>query len=468
MTAAEVSKSHRSQKFQWREDPKESYSDWIIAVTSAADAAGHDNNHQQLSYFHEPILEPQTVDIYHVHKTFLASGGRKSSYFCGLFNSHMIMMKEAEDGTTRLSLEHSEAKAFPQFLDFLYGGQLHVTRESVVPLFNLGDYFGIESLKEAVFAFVRKDFSPSSACFFSEEQQVKSNTSVPELGSCVRAASQWAHVRDELLSRAIDRTNLIDILLKMLTLEQKNLLFHYAMREAGGDKMLQSIEESKRAPTRLMEQCKSENFKQIAKGKEANLKDEIAELEQEIAQLELQLEANEEALLLMNETKNGLEDKIKILLDDNEESNALKAKLARLNHQNESNVRAISSLKEKALQLEKENAELHDKCQSEVTMLKEVNGSNSKTISLLKQKNIHLEKMIANLNQQHQNELSMVEAERSKLVKHHKNKVAKLKSDGDKLDQHHRSEVARIRAESSKLKRQCELLEELYWTNVGR
>lgn len=115
----------------WRMDPAESFSDFTI----------------EICVFGQSESNKGSVTTYRVHKNILAFGEKSSGYFTALFSSETA---ESLSSKTRIELEcEPAAKAFPLLLDYIYGlddGKRNLTIETAAPLYNLADYFEVESL----------------------------------------------------------------------------------------------------------------------------------------------------------------------------------------------------------------------------------------------------------------------------------------------------------------------------------
>jgi len=110
----------------WRMDPAESHSDWTIEIT----------------------VNEKVHGTYSVHKAILTVGPKKSEYFERLIRGKDFA--ECATSTSRISMEQVEAEVFPVFLDFIYSklDDLAITNENCVVLHHLGDYYGVDALKE--------------------------------------------------------------------------------------------------------------------------------------------------------------------------------------------------------------------------------------------------------------------------------------------------------------------------------
>jgi len=113
------------QELTWRMDPEESLSDWMIEIEVDGNLHGR----------------------YHVHRTALAVGPRKSEYFARLFRTGKSF-SESKTKTSIIKLEEFPAKAVPFMLDFIYLGEDDdiIKDENVAALHHVGEYFGVKSL----------------------------------------------------------------------------------------------------------------------------------------------------------------------------------------------------------------------------------------------------------------------------------------------------------------------------------
>jgi hypothetical protein len=430
-------------QFPWRLDPDISYSDWTIEVTRLNDRNVPDTKDHLIT------------DIYRVHKTFLSCGPRTSTYFYELFHS---TIQKCRDSTTRLNLQKSAADAFPEFLDFVYGGDLKVTPESAVALHYLSGYFGVESLNEAVFNFVRNDMLPKQSyrrnhkgCIYCTD--VDSEVDSVVLESCMKSATRWEQVRDHLVSSACDRASLVELMTKMLTLEQKNLLFFYALQEPSGGWTTE-----KRGDVRLR-RLKQENQRdlQLQQQETTRAVTELTGMKEKVITLENQNEAYSHAFSTLKSECLGLETKNNELWQRTQKLDILEEKVTSLTTTNDTNEKIVSKLEAKVHQLEQENIKITQD-----------NEANNLTISTLTSTNEKLEKNIARAKEKHQNQIVSVNNESAMLMKNQLLEISKLKGDSAKIIYQYQSEAARWKEENAKLRRQCELLEELYWTGIGR
>lgn len=114
-------KSSWKEQLIWRLDPEESFSDWTIEITVEAS---------------------EDIYTFHVHKSYLATGLRKSEYFVRLF-SQAKRFSESKTETSKIQLNRMAAEAFPVMLDWVYavGDNLKVSTENATALHFLGEYF---------------------------------------------------------------------------------------------------------------------------------------------------------------------------------------------------------------------------------------------------------------------------------------------------------------------------------------
>jgi len=122
----------------WRMDPEESRSDFIIEIVLAEEIG----------------KEKPAIQMYRVHKNVLEFGEKASGYFSGLFASQTA---EAMNNKARIYLDLKlAASAFPLLLDFMYGldgGHPNLTMKNAASLYHLADYFEVEILFPEILKF---------------------------------------------------------------------------------------------------------------------------------------------------------------------------------------------------------------------------------------------------------------------------------------------------------------------------
>ena len=141
----EPPKAEKTYRLSWRLEPSKSHSDWTIEILRGS----------------------SSIDVYHVHKHFLAVGPRKSGYFTKLFEDGG-RFAENQTNTSRIELDELAANAFPDLLDFVYSldGPLTVTTENATALHYLGQYFGMRSLRWEAKQFWKKDLTIDTCAIY--------------------------------------------------------------------------------------------------------------------------------------------------------------------------------------------------------------------------------------------------------------------------------------------------------------
>ena len=131
----------------WRDDPDESLSDWRITVKVMGDDAD--------------------AKVYHVHKAIIAAGPRKSDYFLRQCRGGgASRLAEAARCESKLDLEATAAEAIPDFLDYVYSGELNATKENACSLFHLANYLGNPALHASAMKYLDANLSYNTAPMF--------------------------------------------------------------------------------------------------------------------------------------------------------------------------------------------------------------------------------------------------------------------------------------------------------------
>jgi len=164
-------KPKEPEKFSWRLDPEESFSDWTIVLDVLTHPEDEDDDDDENKREADETTPIQTE--FHVHKSYLAAGTRRSLYFQQVFsvsshhqnNNNALLLEESLDATSRIPLEESAARAIPTFLDFMYSENdpLEVTTESAVALRWIASYFGVEPMFVQVNDFIHKDLAANNS-----------------------------------------------------------------------------------------------------------------------------------------------------------------------------------------------------------------------------------------------------------------------------------------------------------------
>jgi len=121
-------------------DKEESFSDWTLKVITTK-RGGREATRE-----------------YHVHRSALAIGPKKSGYFETIFKSDDF--QESTDKTSEVNLPEDVAAQIPVLLDFLYCHKQEsalINRDNWRMLYYLADYFLIPALKDSIKDYVLKD-----------------------------------------------------------------------------------------------------------------------------------------------------------------------------------------------------------------------------------------------------------------------------------------------------------------------
>jgi hypothetical protein len=103
-------KGDPTPKSKWRDDPIETLSDWILQVVATSSNIEAD-----------ATTEKSVMSTYHLHRSDLISGTRKSEYFITLFARNF---KETETNISTVELDAPVAAVVPSMLDYLYSDYL--------------------------------------------------------------------------------------------------------------------------------------------------------------------------------------------------------------------------------------------------------------------------------------------------------------------------------------------------------
>ncbi len=170
------------QEFTWRLDPRESLSDFMIEVVIKGKTHG---------------------EIYHVHKSVLAIGPKRSTYFaraffsppppeaqqqsaaklnetrnewlsCGGIEEIMKDDVDPQSSLIRFQLHQMAADVFPVLLDYMYSnqGQITITTENAVPLYSLAALLEIKPLRRRVRDFWTQDLSMENLCKYYQRAHI--------------------------------------------------------------------------------------------------------------------------------------------------------------------------------------------------------------------------------------------------------------------------------------------------------
>ncbi|KAL3924127.1 MAG: hypothetical protein SGILL_001236 [Bacillariaceae sp.] len=92
-------------------------------------------------------------------------------YFKTLFMTKAAHFVERDDQTTKLVLPESACRAFPAFLDFLYGGEDHLNMKdrTAAALYYLADYLQCHPLRNLTLCFIHKHIKASNVHIYCRE-----------------------------------------------------------------------------------------------------------------------------------------------------------------------------------------------------------------------------------------------------------------------------------------------------------
>jgi len=188
-------KPPKEERLHWKMDPEESLSDWTIEI----------------------LVGGKTHGTYHVHKSILAIGDRKSEYFVRLFRSGNHRFAEAADSTSSIELHPLAAITFPLFLNYLYSGELDISTETSMGLRNLAGYFENRSLRWETKLYIRHIFlTIETAGTYYEQSQIfhddKIQSAVVDL--CVRHIAEISPNHSIVVDPSITPQLWLDILQK--------------------------------------------------------------------------------------------------------------------------------------------------------------------------------------------------------------------------------------------------------------
>lgn len=158
--------------------------------------------------------EEKPVAVYHVHQRDLSVGLRSCDYFASLFQSGF---REGGEQTTTLELNETAAKVFAEFLDFIYGEDIEIDKDSLIGLASLADYFQNACLAEYVAKNASVSWSTTPEEVFRMYQQLKDMSEYDRykgfLVELFRDILVKHPVYDSFVSRTWDR----DFVLSMLS-----------------------------------------------------------------------------------------------------------------------------------------------------------------------------------------------------------------------------------------------------------
>ncbi len=179
-------------KLDWRKDPYHSMSDWTLIVRDGRTA------------------NPQT---YHIHKTVVSYGNRKSGFLVKVFERAIMesataaaagggrsgRSRKSNDGTTEVALPITAAQHVPQLLDFIYFDKLDLNAQNAPPLRHLANTFDVRELYALVSSFIQNDLSESTITTYIRESEAVKDKELLTLSMSIAANKFDVIPNDSLL-----------------------------------------------------------------------------------------------------------------------------------------------------------------------------------------------------------------------------------------------------------------------------
>lgn len=156
------------EELSWRMSPDKSMSDWTIEIQTKIVGSG--TNAQSTT-----TLPSNTVVQYHVHKSVLAVGPRRSQYFVKLFRSNATAALSTTNTTITtnlLEMDELTALAFPILLDYMYGTTttstttIPITTYNATALHVLAQQLEMKHLRTIVRNFWMQDLSMENIAIY--------------------------------------------------------------------------------------------------------------------------------------------------------------------------------------------------------------------------------------------------------------------------------------------------------------
>jgi len=181
--------SNPHARLHWNMDPEVSFSDWIIDITYPVETAEGET--------------AQKTKTYHVHKSVVAVGARRSEYLARMFLQQTAAGKN--NNTTTIHLECLAAKqVFPIVLDYWYNGPdrpLSITTEAAPSLYHLGQRLEIPPLMEEVQHFWECDLTVDNLATYYQQAVLYGNDVLMEhvIDRCAKDISQVSPEYSEIV-----------------------------------------------------------------------------------------------------------------------------------------------------------------------------------------------------------------------------------------------------------------------------
>jgi BTB/POZ domain len=189
LSGDELPKESSEKYLCWRNDS--AFSDWKIVINVSKSSSDDANGKKGESDSSKEVT-------YHVHKAALAFGPRRSEYFVRLFDNDGAFA-ESHDNTSRIVLHELAAKAFPEFLDYVYmaGKKVVCTADNATALYSLAKYFDVRPLRLEVKKFCLENMQNSIHCgTYYEHAKILQMESI--LGAAKKSCTTFAHnIKDD-------------------------------------------------------------------------------------------------------------------------------------------------------------------------------------------------------------------------------------------------------------------------------
>jgi BTB/POZ domain len=176
-----------NSRLNWRLNSKNSYTDYTIEVII------NDDNHNRTTNFRH-------VNLYHVHKSVLAMGNKRSRYFANLFQVNYQRCDDIDEeylfNKCQLHLTTDSAKVFPTLLDYLYSipnnEMNYITMENVTALYHLGNLLQIDLLRYEAKQFWKNNMTISNCLFYYQESKKLNEPKIKQavIRTCISSFSQ--------------------------------------------------------------------------------------------------------------------------------------------------------------------------------------------------------------------------------------------------------------------------------------
>lgn len=164
-------------RLSWRMDPRESESDWVLVVKDG-----------------------QRSHIYHVHKTTLVYGDRKSGFFLKLFEKIYEDGNPNQRNVTEVPLDAYTAMFVPLLLDYIYEDKLDLNATIAPGLRRIANQFDVRPLYALVSSFIQQDLSEKTVAIYLEQAQLSDDNELSDI-ALLSAVQSFNLVPEEELGK---------------------------------------------------------------------------------------------------------------------------------------------------------------------------------------------------------------------------------------------------------------------------